>query len=674
MNNRATFNIRTGIRGILFPSLLIIVMLHWSCGGRQGRDRQEPSSTSHIDRTEHIAIVPLDAPAFSDLSREDQIAAYYLSKAVWAGRDVAYDQIHPKHLEIRKFLEDIALNISYGAPPYVADPFRAYLKLIWIHNGFYDLRSLNLIRPQLEQREFDQLMYLALSNSGGQLGTVTEINFKRFWIMEQLLNPAADPYIYARKFSDKIDLVEGSFPNFYQDVTPEEVTGFKHRFPQNSKLIKRKETITEWVYRTGDATWAPGPYASELAEIIEYLENARPYLPPSRVQTVDYLLEHFRTGDPAAYEGAIQARGNSDAAVDFIFGFNDRRFDPLHLKGLWTGLLFIEDTEAQQRLQNAIATILRRVEAFPPVARSELAAPYQGNIKAVQLLCATGCNGPLSPDIYTELPGTEDPTGQRLVFTNVLEARAIAHAEGLEAFAGGDIDAETTAELGFGAAVIRSVLDLEDWAAAVIPITEKLPPAKILRCALDELTILWLMRDPELSNTTLLPAADAADEFYRQFTYRYLQSLAASNPPGGKIQHAAIQVIGTALLQTETCFVIEDHGNGKTCRILDYAAMRAEIAAFAGRVADLIREGDKSAQQNFIATYFNESKIPDRGKRGRQLHDDPGLTETAFQMPLIEVETNPMGGIKKVYLEYPDSFTEAMFFLGGRSAESGKSD
>ena len=103
--------------------------------------------------------------------------------------------------------------------------------------------------------------------------------------------------------------------------------------------------------------------------------------------------------------------------------------------------------------------------------------------------------------------------------------------------------------------------------------------------------------------------------------------------------------------------------------------MRSEIASLAGRVAELLRVGDESDHQTFIATYLQEreSSRPERDNRGRRQHDKPVLTEAAFVMPLIEAEINPMGGIKRVYLEYPDSFAEQMFLLGGKTIDSGRS-
>jgi len=313
------------------------------CGEGREKPGKAARSAQIAEQVGDIPILRLEAPAFDELAPDLQRAAYYLSQAVLAGRDIPANQINSRSAEIRMFLENIRLNATYAAPEYYVRPFEDYLQTVWIHSGFYDLASGRKLPPQIGERELVQLMFLALANSGGQLGSLLDINLKNQYILDTLFNPSIDStfHLTADIISDDRLM---SFPQgFYGGVTRSQVAFFTAKYPFNSRLIRRSDGLHEIPYRTGDDELALGLFAPDLEKVVGNLEKARPYLPPSRINAVDLLIEHLRTGRPSAFDSAAAIWRSNSAPLDFVLGFADPRFDPLGTKGLWTGLLFVPD-------------------------------------------------------------------------------------------------------------------------------------------------------------------------------------------------------------------------------------------------------------------------------------------------------------------------------------------
>lgn len=662
------------IRFTLTVCTLLLLAALVGCGRQLGEEKFTVIRGEVVEQVGDVAVLRLNAPAFSSLPLNDRIAAYYVSNAILAGRDIAYDQIHPRHLDIRRFFEEIGLNISYGAPSYFTDPFWIYLKTIWIHNGFYDLRSLNKLPTPISDREFDYLMYLALSNSGGKLGTLKEINLKRAWIVENLFNPDSDPILLARRSSEDAKASKHSIVNFYEDVSIGEARDFPDRYSRNSKLVKRKGQITELVCRTGDENLAAGPYAQQLEKVIENLENARPYLSPNRVAVADHLISHFRTGDPASYYNAAQLWRQSDAPVDFILGFNDQRFDPLEKKGLWTGMLFITDEKAQELLSRTADTARELLKAFPGY-QADLFPLYNERIKAVQLLCAIGNNGPLCPDIYYDppIPGSAEKQKQSLIFTNVVSARAAARARHIEAAFCIDkkereLSQRYSADLAFAEAAVGLMLGPATGAPgdiSAIQVPDEEISRAILRCAWGELARLWVITDPEMVTIGLLPDAEASREVYRRFFRLYVHSFAENESANEMVRNKAIQLIGNGLYLRGEPLTEPDWGEGGSSLLPDTETTRQWIGELGRQMATLLATGNTSEQDRFIFEH-TASGAPMRHSEILALRKNRGLfAREAFILPLVQAEVNPMGGITDVYLEQPRSFTAEMFRFGG---------
>lgn len=652
---------------------LILLILSAGCRGKREERRKPEAHGDVAELVDDTAVIWLDAPAFSALSLNDRIAAYYLTRAILAGRDIAYDQIHPRQVDIRRFCEDIARNVSYGARQQAVDDFWVFLKKIWIHNGFYDLETLRKLSFGIEGREVDRLMWVALSNSGGRLGTLVELNSRRAWMADTLLNPTVEPALFRKKSTGELDLTAGTPLNFYENVSLAEAVETSSKFPRNSKLAKRHGDVVELVYRTGDENLAPGPYASQLEQVSECLENARPYLTGNRITTVDSLVLHFGTGDAVAYDAAMRQLRSSDAQVDFILGFNDRRFDPLGQRGLWTGLVFIADDEAQAQIEELIRFSRESISAFPGYDAA-LFPEFNGKIKAIQLLCAIGNNGPLSPDVYYDHPITEaQQPSQCLIFTNVVSARATARARNLEiGFCESEADTQTcvlqAAQLALVQTALRVAFDPRDAKInekAKIRSIEEVNNRDVLTQALMELACLWLTADPAITTEWASSDTKTTQEAFQHFGRIYLAAIEETKFAPGIARSKAIRLIGNYLLSAGGAIELRKQDERTICHVLDPVVTRTQIGDLASQVASLLTQNSPKDQKDFIARFGDAregigEKTVSRRNKGRG-----SFAREAFIFPLVQADFNRMGGITDVRLQEPESFSAEMFLYGG---------
>jgi len=660
------------VQNPLFKSSQILILfgaLILGCSGGREKPEKAASSAQIAEQVGDIAILRLEAPAFDELTPELQRAAYYLSQAVLAGRDIPGNQINSRSAEIRTFLENIRLNATYAAPDYYVKPFENFLKTAWIHGGFYDLTSGGKLPPQVGKRELGPLMFLALANSGGQLGSLLDINPKKLYILDTLFNPLLDSTLFFPVESLSPEFVLNFPQGYYGGVEVAEARAFPAKYPHNSRLAKRADGIREIPYRTGDDELAPGLFAPELEKVIGNLEKARPYLPPNRIEAVDLLIQHFRTGRPSAFDSAAAIWRSSSAPLDFILGFTDPRFDPLGNKDLWTGLLFVPDDVAQARLDR-----LREMAGDLLMGLPEGLAPSLGRsqLRAAQLLTAIGANGPLCPDAYRDPPNARmDSPRQSILFANVIASRARAESA-LEFYASSADSARATqyaAEIAFAHTALREIFNLNDDELNPARRDDLATPREIVVAIQRELILLRMIHDPKLIQVGLLFNKAAQDEAYQQFARQYLGELDESEP--NKSQRARC-VIGSYLI-TAGALKLEKIGGRYFCQIVDGDLMLGRISELLGQILKVSNAGDpQRAAADFMAKYLPEPiPVSQTGISGG-IHQPGAFTQVAFILPLVEADFNPMGGIESVRLRQPADFAEEMFIFGGHELKKEK--
>ncbi|RJP76335.1 MAG: hypothetical protein C4524_10245 [Candidatus Zixiibacteriota bacterium] len=650
------------LRTVLTITLAFILILA-GCSKPPRRTVTAPSGGDIVERVRDAAIVRLDVPAFSRLNPDHRAAAYYLARAVLAGRDITYDQIYPRQTEIRRFLEKIAQNIDYGAPDFQVDPFRATLKSAWIHGGFYDLETGRKVRSAMGERELTNLLFLAQANSGGALGDLYDVNLKRSYIVDTLIHVNRDLRLPLAPAAPQ-DSARVRLPStFYDDVSVTEARAFEGKYPANSRLEKHGERLVERVYRTGDLEAAPGPFARELARVVENLEEARRFLPSNRIAAVDHLIEHLRSGSPAAFDSAAALLRGSSAPVDFMLGFTDLRLDPQRRKGLWTGLAFVADDSAQRRIDR-----MREVRALLAgdlvVTLPEVPAGHQ--IKAVQLLAYAGPQGLRTPVVYPDppVPG-EERSRQTLVFTNVATAQALARARYLESAFGSQDSAlvvRHAAEIAFARAALTAVLSLnsgDPFAAS-----DSLRPEDVLQSAEEELILLLALGQPRLVELGLLSGPEAQKEAYASFVREAMISLGQTRPT---VRETALQVIAHRLVENGTV-AVNSPGEKFGFRVMDPEQMRNQIRNLVVKIQELKRTGNQQSAAEFVSQYSPPQSPGLKEQVTRKLEEIDAFRQVAFILPWLEARVNPMGGLEEVTLEAPADLTEQMLRWSDRTA------
>jgi hypothetical protein len=663
-------------KALFIIGLCILAAVLSGCKKERGPSRTPSASPGEIvEKVGDVGILRLTVPGFASLDDDDRIACYYLANALEESRDIPWDQIHPRHLEIRRFTEKIGLGLEYGALPEFTEPFWVFLKQLWIYGGFYDPRSLKKRPSVLDGRALSSLMFVSLSNLGGRLGTVTEINLKRSWMMDTLFVPRVEPRLIPRRPDGTVDLNGATPVNFYRNITLKEAAAFRGKYPHNSQLIRKRGRLREWVYRIGDETIAAGPYAGQLARVIDNLEKARPHLSRSRVDALDRLVDYMTTGDPDAFEAACDILRNTSSRVDFVLGFNDIRYDPLATRALWTGLLFITDEEAEKTRR--ILEEYCRANPLPGNASRLLLAPER-TVKTAQLISAAGGDGLLYPNIYVDPPSGEvgGSSKQVLVFTNVIRDRALAQARNLETdLCPDDSSATRCLRCASGSALLENVaraltLPVKRPPVICLPEGDLTPPVAkfVAASALGEAALLWWLSDADIKEAGLLPDTGAVEETLHRFIRRYIITFGKSRSDL-TITEAACKWLGNRLLDEKSAFTLRTEGTRIGYRMEDAAAFRNAIADVIVELAGALDAGNNAAVADLLKSGFQAPVSPGVPRPQKRRPAEQPLMEFAFLPPTVMAELNPMGGIKDVRLEDAPNLAVRMFQSAGYPEE-----
>ncbi len=647
----------------------LCALLLVGCGPKQ-ESRLEAMPGEIVERVGDIAILRAETPAFDQLSENDCAAAWYLSQAILAGREISRDQIYPGQAAACRFLETMGANLDYGIIPSTVQPFRLFLKNLQIHDGFYNVRTGRKIPlGGFDDRGLTNLLFVAQANSGGKLGSLIEVNLMRTFIVDTLFNPAKDSLLF------DWDSNAGRWtilpPGFYDGASPSEAQAFSGKYTANSRLTHRDGVIAEQVLRAGDEELASGLFADPLRRVIDNLEKGRPYFPAPLVPAADLLKEYLRTGVSSLYDSAAIIRRSASPPVDFILGFADTRLDPFGQKGLWTGLLFLED-EAQQ------VKIARLVQAWP-----ELGAALPGGsesyqaasrIKAVQLLAASGVNGALCPDVYRDPPSSDAQSHrQSLIFTNILKVRAQVRAKYLESLfcmnPNDSLEAVISApDLAFTRITIGEMPGLEPVIPSGFHRNGAVSIEEVIREVIRQAQIWWLAGDLKLAALGMLPV-QANTETYRSLARQYLISLADFS--SDRYDYAVLPLLGNYLLETGA--LVLEEVQGKTyCLSADSAVVRGKLAQLIHRLQPATVARDQQLMNEFVSKYGGSNPEGLSREVAQRLQAAAAFNQEAFLLPLVRARINPMGGLEEVFLDQARDFNHAMLIYSGLEPTKGK--
>ncbi|HUD71412.1 MAG TPA: hypothetical protein VMQ62_05580, partial [Dongiaceae bacterium] len=123
-------------------ALAFLLLSVAGCGGSppHGVDHPAAATTAApavVETVGGVGLVPLPIDGFESLPPSERALAYYLARAVIAGRDRAWNRDGGIALEVRDLFEEV-LTHPKGSDVPVREAIRNYLERLWIHAGNHD--------------------------------------------------------------------------------------------------------------------------------------------------------------------------------------------------------------------------------------------------------------------------------------------------------------------------------------------------------------------------------------------------------------------------------------------------------------------------------------------------------------------------------------------------------
>ena len=307
------------------------------------------------ERFADIQMLRYELKGFEDLSLNQKLYIYCLSKATLMGRDITFDQQGKYNLRIRKTLEAIFQHYEGDRTSDDFQAFVVYLKRVWFSSGIHHHYGCEKFEPA-----FSEEYFYALVDSISEEYLPLKRGESKEDLLAELVPVIFDPSVQPKRVNqaDGEDLVQTSACNFYEGVTQEEVERFYGKMKQandptppsyglNSKLTKRNGEMVEMVWKED------GLYGAAIKEIVAWLLRAQKFAEnEGQKHIIDLLVKYYRTGDLADFDRySIAWVQQQEGLVDFINGFIEVYGDPLGLKGTWEGIVEYKDLEATKRTQ-----------------------------------------------------------------------------------------------------------------------------------------------------------------------------------------------------------------------------------------------------------------------------------------------------------------------------------
>ena len=617
---------------------------------------------------------------FEQLSLNQKLYIYCLSKATLMGRDIVFDQQGKYNLRIRKTLE--AIYKYFGDKEEGQDSefqeLVIYLKRVWFSSGIYHHYGCEKMRPGFSEPFFcDMVTALPEELLPLRRGETKED------LLAELVDVIFDPAVLPKRVNqtDGEDLVATSACNFYENVSQAEVERFYARMKEgddpmppsyglNSKLTKRNGELVELVWSEN------GMYGECIREISSWLRKAQKYAENEQQQhVIDLLLKYYHTGDLRDFDRySIAWVGQHEGLVDFINGFIEVYGDPLALKGTWEGIVEYKDLEATKRTQT-ISENAQWFEDHSPVD-PRFRKPQVKGVTA-NVICAAMLGGDEYPAsaIGINLPNAnwirQEHGSKSVTIGNLTEAyNKAAQGNGFkEEFV---IDQQTIDLMDkYGDATDELHTDLHEClghgSGQLLPGTD----ADALKAygntieeARADLFGLYYMADHKLVELGLLPDGEAYKAQYYSYLMNGLLTQTIRIKEGDLIEEAHMR--NRALIAYWTL----DHAQGAVeivrldgksyVRINDYPTLRQLFATLLAEIQRIKSEGDYEAARRLVekyAVHIDAHLHHEVLSRYEKLHLAP---YKGFINPWMKVEHDEEGNPQDVILDYTETYAHQM--------------
>ena len=635
----------------------------------------------NVNTTERFADIQMlryELKGFDQLSLNQKMYIYCLSKATLVGRDITFDQQGKYNLRIRKTLE--AIYRSYPGDR-ESDNFKAfvvYLKRVWFASGIHHHYGCEKFEPGFSEESFYEMVesvpeeQLPLSKGESKedlLGELVPVIF--------------DPQVMAKRVNqtDGEDLVQTSACNFYEDVTQAEVERYYAKMKDeggdtppsyglNSKLTKRNGELVELKW-TED-----GLYGAAIKEIVAWLLRAQKFAEnESQKHIIDLLVKYYRTGDLADFDRySIAWVEQQEGMVDFINGFIEVYGDPLGLKGTWEGIVEYKDLEATKRTQT-ISQNAQWFEDHSPVD-PRFRKPEVKGVTA-NVICAAMLGGEEYPAsaIGINLPNSnwirQEHGSKSVTIGNLTEAYNKA-AQG-NGFRGEFVIDQETVEIinQYGDITDDLHTDLHEClghgSGQLLPGTD----ADALKAygntieeARADLFGLYYVADHKLVELGLTPNDEAYQAQYYTYLMNGLLTQTIRIKEGDKIEEAHMRnralIAWWTLEHAEGAMELVKKEGETYVRVNDYGKLRHLFGTLLAEIQRIKSEGDYEAARDLVEKYAVNID-PDLHHEILERYKKLNLAPyKGFINPKMSLVIDEEGNPADVVLDYEESYTDQM--------------
>lgn len=620
-------------------------------------------------RSGDLMMVRVFADGFKSLDPKRRSLVYHLARAVLAGRDIVFDQLHHNGIELRQLIECV-LKHSTGSDPDIEANLVKYLYQLWTHWGVYDRLSGRKLEAPFTYEQFEKVTKAA-NAVGADLGLVKgePLEAKLSRLRKSMLDTGYQPVLANPEPGHGNDIIADSHLNLYHGVDTRDLKRFKGTHPRNSRLSRIGKKLVEEVYRTGDKRRKipPGRYSQELRRVIRRLQDAMTAARKAQRRILVNLVEYFRVGGQAAFEEAASSWLGNTFQVEFAIGFTDTSIDPRGEKGVFSGWVGYQDRPNTSRVRS-LARHLKHFEKAmpwePEIRREDNGHP---RVNGVRLVTSAGRLGPSLP-FGLRLRAPDAPAWEKpakvLVFTNVIEAyRRAVTSKVLAEFV--PPDARTRLE-----AILDQVTFLRVAMAEVVGFLvgreDRFTPRQLrsayrpIRALKAELVSFWLLPDAKLAELGLLPAGDEVYDAYRLFAAELVVSQALVRD--GKLRPPrwiARRILARYLVEKAKVVTFAEKDERSYPVVEDPKAFREAIGKLLGRCGHILAEGDRRGALRLMQ-YAGPAEWPGLDEMQARARKAGLRRVVVYVMPKLTPHRDDTGRVVDVSVSHRESFERQM--------------
>jgi len=604
--------------------LILATLFEARPAAAQQPGEEQGGPPSLVVRVRDTGFVQLRADSFNDLSPEQKMDAYWLSRAAIDVDDIAYDQNSPFGLREKRLLEAI-LTHADGIDPAVLKKITEFTMLFWGNHGSYNDFTSRKFVPDFTPAELRSAAQQALQNGaqfGGDVNSAAALDHELQDLEKPLFDPDFKAMLVVKNPPNGEDPLEASGNNFYSGVRLKDLAGFTERYALNSRLVKEDGKLLEQVYRAGTPVGPGGKavpaglYAPELGHAIEDLQRAAPYASESQKKVIQNLIRYYQTGERAAWIECgvdwVQDKSNPDFSNGFVEVYKDARGQ----KGAIQGFVVVVDEKMNQLMTGFAANAAYFEQRAPWDAKYKNPNPHPPIVNADEALVETGDFGvtTIGDNLPNEAEIHEKYGSKSFIFTGSIRALndALGHKVA-EEFANSQAEAERARKYGdLAENLFTAMHEVIGHGSGKLSPRLTAEPQSYLKeyfSTLEEtradLMALWNFWDLKLVEMGVMPSYDVAKAAYDGEARAALVQL-REVPTGDTIEedHRRGTQLIVNYIRDQTGAIQPIQRDGKMYLVVtDYQKMRQGVGMLLTELMRIKAEGDYDAAKALITKY-----------------------------------------------------------------------